>query len=239
MRKSEIAISLDSKATSVFIITAAALVLNSLISNITRIDSINSVVSSIFAIIVTVLGPIAIIMQMRGFSVVDKACRLSEKNENYYMGKNLLVISVVCFVVAVILGIAAIVLSFMLAQYNTAGALTATDKQAMSNIIVITTVVNIAMQFFSVSTPFIIYLWKIYNLTDKKTTVGTVALLALVILVLHLAIGVLNSIYSIRSADNSFLPGFSGILNTVKYAVLLVFFVMRKNQLEKVAAVTE
>lgn len=238
MRKSEIARSLDSKATSIFFITAAALVLNSLISNILRADSINSIIASIGAIIVTIIGPVAVILQMRGFAVVDKACRLSEKNENYYMGKNLLVVSVVCFVVAVILGIAAIVLSFMLAQYDVADVLSASDKQAMNNIVAITAVVNIAMQFFAVSTPFILYLWKIYNLTDKKTKVGTVALLALVLLVLHLAIGVLNSIYSIRSADNSFLPGFSGILNTVKYAVLLVFFVMRKNQLEKVA-VTE
>lgn len=238
MRKSEIARSLDSKATSIFIITAAALVLNSLISNILRADSISSIIASIGAIIVTIIGPVAVILQMRGFAVVDKACRLSEKNENYYMGKNLLVVSVVCFVVAVILGIAAIVLSFMLAQYDVADVLSASDKQAMNNIVAITAVVNIAMQFFAVSTPFILYLWKIYNLTDKKTKVGTVALLALVLLVLHLAIGVLNSIYSIRSADNSFLPGFSGILNTVKYAVLLVFFVMRKNQLEKVA-VTE
>ena len=238
MRKSEIARSLDSKATSIFIITVAALVLNSLISNIIRVDSVNSIVSSIGAILVTIAAPVAVILQMRGFAVVDKACRLSEKNENYYMGKNLLVVSVVCFVVAVILGIAAIVLSFMLAQYDVADVLSASDKQAMNNIVAITAVVNIAMQFFAVSTPFILYLWKIYNLTDKKTKVGTVALLALVLLVLHLAIGVLNSIYSIRSADNSFLPGFSGILNTVKYAVLLVFFVMRKNQLEKVA-VTE
>lgn len=238
MRKSEIARSLDSKATSIFIITAAALVLNSLISNILRADSISSIIASIGAIIVTIIGPVAVILQMRGFAVVDKACRLSEKNENYYMGKNLLVVSVVCFVVAVILGIAAIVLSFMLAQYDVADVLSASDKQAMNNIVAITAVVNIAMQFFAVSTPFILYLWKIYNLTDKKTKVGTVALLALVLLVLHLAIGVLNSIYSIRSADNSFLPGFSGILNTVKYTVLLVFFVMRKNQLEKVA-VTE
>ena len=238
MRKSEIARSLDSKATSIFIVTAAVLVLNSLISNIIRVDSVNSIVSSIGAILVTIAAPAAVILQLRGFAVVDKACRLSEKNENYYMGKNLLVVSVVCFVVTVILGIAAIVLSFMLAQYNTAEALSVSDKQAMNNIVVLTAVVNIAMQFFAVSTPFILYLWKIYNLTEKKTKVGTVALLAIVMLVLHIAIGILNSIYTIRSADNSFLPDFSGILNTVKYAVLLVFFIMRKNQLEK-AAVTE
>ena len=236
MRKSEIARSLDSKATSIFIITVAALVLNSLISNIIRVDSVNSIVSSIGAILVTIAAPVAVILQMRGFAVVDKACRLSEKNENYYMGKNLLVTSIVCFAVTVILGIAAIVLSFMLAQYNTAEALSASDKQAMNNIVVLTAVVNIAMQFFAVSTPFIFYLWKIYNLTDKKTKVGTVGLLAIVMLVLHIAIGILNSIYTIRGADNSFLPDFSGILNTVKYAVLLVFFIMRKSQLEKLAA---
>ncbi len=236
MRKSEIAKGLDLKATQIFIATATALVANSLINNLTRLPDMPAVAETIGAAFVVVTSIFAYVMQIRGFSTVNKACKLCEKNENYYMGKNLTVLSVVCIVMGIALSIAALVFSVFIAQYNAAEGLTPSDLQARNNVVVITAIINIAMQFFAISTPFIFYLWRIYKVTPASDKISKFALLSLVVLVLHLAIGVLNSVYSIKSSDNSFLPTFSSILNTLKYLVLMIFFMVRKQSLEKKTA---
>ena len=233
MRKSEIAKGLDLKATQIFIAAATALVANSLINNLTRLPDMPAVAQTVGAAFVVVTSIFAYVMQIRGFVTVDKACKLCEKNENYYMGKNLTVFAVVCIIIGVMLSIAALVFSMFIAQYNAADGLTQSDLQARNNIVLITAIINIAMQFFAVSTPFIFYLWRIYKLTPASDRINKIALLTLIVLVLHLAIGVLNSVYSVKSSDNSFLPTFSSVLNTLKYLVLMIFFMARKQSLDK------
>ncbi len=231
MKKSEIAKGLDFKATSVFIATVTALAVNSLLNNFTRAFDMPAIAERIVAFIVIVFSLFSYVMLVRGFVAVDKACKLSEKNENFYMGRNLTVFSVICIIFTVILSIAALVFSMFIAQYNAAEGLTASDVQARNNILVMTAIVNIAMQIFAISTPFIFYLWKIYKLAPENKTISNSALLAMIVLVVHLVISILNSVYSIRGGGNSFLPGFSSILNTVKYLVLLAFFMIRRKTL--------
>ena len=59
--------------------------------------------------------------------------------------------------------------------------------------------------------------------------VTNLALLTMIVMIVHLAIGILNSVYSVRGSENNFLPGFTSILNSVKYVILLVFFFVKKS----------
>ncbi len=237
MKKSEIAKGLDIKASSVFIVTAIALILNSIISNVSRIDGISAVVENVCSCVAVVSVIFYYVMQIRGFTIVNKACKLCEKNENYYMGRNLTILSVICIVATVILTAFAMVSAYAIAQYNVAEMLTPSEIQSRNNIVAITAVINIAMQFFSVSTPFIFYLWKIYKLSTPNKLLNNLTLLTCLVLVVQLVIGILNSIYVVRGTGNNFLPDFTSILHTIKYVVLLVFFIYRKQYL--VSAETE
>ncbi len=237
MKKSDIAKGLDIKASSIFIVTAIALVLNSLVSNISRIDNIPSVIENICSCVAIVSVVFYYIMLIKGFTIVNKACKLCEKNENYYMGRNLTIFSVICIILSVILTVLAMLFAYAVAQYNAAEMLTPSEIQSRNNIVAITAVINIAMQFFSVSTPFIFYLWKIYKLSAPNKLLNNLTLLTCLVLVVQLVIGILNSIYVVRGTGNNFLPDFTSILHTIKYVVLLVFFIYRKQYL--VSAETE
>lgn len=231
MKKSEIAKGLDSQATSVFIATAIALAVNSLLNSFTRVFEMPTVVENIVAAIVIIFSLFSYVMIVRGFVLVNKACKLSEKNENFYMGRNLTIFSVICIVFTMILSIAALVFSVFISQYNAAEGLTASDVQARNNILIITALINILMQFFAISTPFIFYLWKIHKIAPGTGPAKNFALLTMIIMIVHLVIGILNAIYTVRGDGNSFLPGFSSVLNTIKYLVLLAFFMVRRKNL--------
>lgn len=228
MKKIEIALGLDYKATSFFITAAVAFSANSLLNNMMSAFEMPTVAEAISLVFVIAFSIFGYVMTVRGFSNVNKACKLCEKNENYYMGKNLMIFSVICIILTYILSIVALVFSVFLSQYNAAAGLTASDVQARNNLVVLTALVNILMQFFAIATPYIFYLWRIHKVTPKKDKINTFALLTMMIMIVHLVIGILNSIYSIKDGANNFLPGFSGILNTVKYVVLLVFFTVRR-----------
>ena len=62
---------------------------------------------------------------------------------------------------------------------------------------------------------------------------GKFALLTVILLVVHLVIGILNSMYSIKNTANDFLPAFSSMLNTLKYVVLAAYLLIRKDYLAK------
>lgn len=231
MKKSEIAKGLDLKATAVFIATVTALAVNSILNNFTRVLEMPAIAEAITAVFVVIFSLFSCVMLIRGFVTVDKNCRLSEKNENFYMGRNLTVFSVVCIVFTILLFVAALIFSMFIAEYNAAEGLTASDVQARNNILLLTAIVNIAMQFFAISTPFIFYLWKIYKIENENKTISNFALLTMIVMIVHLVIGVLNAVYSVRGGGNSFLPGFSSVLNTVKLVVLLVFFMVKRKAL--------
>ena len=232
MKKSEIAKSLDLKATSIFIATVTALAVNSLLNSFSQAFEMPGIAKIILAVFVIVFSLFSAVMTIRGFVAVDKACRISEKNENFYMGRNLTVFSVVCIIFTIILFVAALVFSMFIAEYNSADGLTSSDVQARNNILVLTAVVNILMQFFAISTPFIFYLWKIYKIESENKKISNFALLAMIIFVVHMIISILNSVYSIKGGENSFLPGFSSVVNTVKFVVLFAFFMVRRKNLQ-------
>ena len=239
MKKSDIAKGLDLKATSFFTATATALAVNAILNVLSGAFDMPSVAKILIAAFVAFFSLFSCVMIIKGFVAVDKACKLSEKNENFYMGRNLTVFSVICIVFTVLLFVAALIFSMFIAEYNSAEGLTASDVQARNNILVMTAVVNILMQFFAVSTPFIFYLWKIFRLTPESKSISNFALLSMIIFIVHLVISILNAVYSIRGGGNSFLPGFSGILNTVKYLVLLAFFMVRRKLLLSIPSETE
>ncbi len=233
MKKSEIAKGLDIKATAFLGLAAITQTMISVVNNITRVSELHKVADLICLIFVSLVSIFTYVFIIKGFSTVNKACKICEKNENYYMGRNLTVFSVICIVLSVILTFVALAFSAVISKYNVASFLSPSDIQARNNALAILVIVNIATQIFSVSTPFIVYLWKVYKLTPASEKISKFALLAVIILVVHLVISILNSMYSIRNAENNFLPDFSSILNTVKYIVLTAFLFVRRNYLSK------
>lgn len=231
MKKSEIAKGLDLKATSVFIAAVTALVTNSVLNSLSRAFELEMVAENIVAAVVVILSIFSYVMIVKGFVTVDKACRLSEKNENFYMGRNLTVFSVLCIIFTTILNIAALVFSVFLSHYNAAEGLTASDVQARNNVLIIIAIINIALQFFAISTPFIFYLRNIFKFAPKNNSLNNFALLTMIVMIVHIVIGILNSVYAVRGGENGFLPDFSSALNTVKFVILLVFFMLRRKNL--------
>ena len=61
----------------------------------------------------------------------------------------------------------------------------------------------------------------------------------MIVFVVHMVISILNSVYSIKGGENSFLPGFSSVVNTVKFVVLLAFFMVRRKNLQTEATVAQ
>ena len=236
MKKSEIAKGLDVKANSFFIAASVSLAVNSILSSLNRAFEMGDAAETILAFIVVLFGIFSYFATIKGFVFVDKNCRISEKNEHFYMGRNLTVFSVLCILFTVVLSIVALVFSVFLAEYNKADGLTASDVQARNNVLIIIAIVNILMQLFAISSPFIFYLWKLFKFSQQNKLVSNIALFTMIVMLVHLVIGILNSVYSVRGSENSFLPDFSSILNSVKYVMLLVFFFMRKNSLAAIEA---
>ena len=232
MKKCEIAKGLDTKANAFFIAASVSLAANSILSNLSRAFDLGTAAETILAFIVVLFSITSYVTTIKGFVFFDKNCRLSEKNENYYEGRNLVVFTVICIVLTVILSIAALIFSMFLAEYNSADGLTASDVQARNNVLVIVAIINVLMQLFTISTPFIFYLLNTYKFANGNKTVTNLALLTMIVMIVHLVIGILNSVYSVRGSENNFLPGFTSILNSVKYVVLLIFFFVRKSNIE-------
>lgn len=231
MKKSEIAMQFERTAASHFVLSAAALVANALFTNLLTLLELPQIFHYIVQFFAVVFFVFAYVMTIKGFCTVNKACKLSEENENFYVGKNLTVLSVLSFVLTVLFELAALFLYMLVYQYASADSLTQADLQAANNLRIITSLVLIAVQLVSISLPYIFYLWKIHKNTPKTDSINNFALLAMIVLLVQLAIGVLNSLYTIKGSSSSFLSGFSGVLMTVKYVILLLFFITRKKNL--------
>ena len=236
MKKSEIARQFDYKATTFLLTAAIALTLNSILNNIVTNVDVSVVMNVILTAFVMIFAVFADIMTIKGFIVVNKSCKLSEDNQNYYLGKKLTVMTVVFIVVGIILTLIALFMSILIAQYEQLDVLTAEDETARMNMMILTAIVNIALQFVAISTPFIIYIWKLRGTMPAKDKLSNFALLTVLVLIVQLAIGVLNSMYIAKSTHSTFLTSFSEILLTVKYLVLTLFlFARRKSIAEAVA----
>ena len=239
MKKVEIAKQFDFNATTVFLAASVALASSAALTYIvSALGSMNSTVKMIFQIMSVVFMIFAYVMTVKGFSVVNKACKLSEANENYYMGKNLMIFSIVSIVLSIILEIVAFVFYMMLYSYQQAESLTPADLEAANNVKIITAIVVIAAQLVSIAMPYIFYLWRIHNITPKTDSINNFALLTMFIMIVQLAIGILNSVYSIKGGDTSFLASFTEILKVVEYLVLVLFFALRRKCLVTVNEVT-
>lgn len=231
MKKSEIARQFDFKATSCLLSASVALTLNSLFNYIVNNFEINVVLNAVFAGLVAVFAIFADIMTIKGFLTVNKSCKLSEENQNYYFGRKLTVLTVALIVVGLILTFVAIFMSVLIAQYEQLEVLTAADEKARMNILILTTVVNILLQLAAISTPYIVYVWKLRSLISPKDKLSNMALFTVIIMIVQLAIGILNSTYIVKNSPSTFLTSFSEILLIVKYVVLSVFIFLRRKRL--------
>ncbi|MBQ7962531.1 MAG: hypothetical protein IJ289_08010 [Clostridia bacterium] len=231
MKKSEIARQFDYKATTFLLTAAIALTLNSILNNIVTNVDVSVVMNVILTAFVMIFAVFADIMTIKGFIVVNKSCKLSEDNQNYYLGKKLTVMTVVFIVVGIILTLIALFMSILIAQYEQLDVLTAEDETARMNMMILTAIVNIALQFVAISTPFIIYIWKLRGTMPAKDKLSNFALLTVLVLIVQLAIGVLNSMYIAKSTHSTFLTSFSEILLTVKYLVLTLFLFARRKSI--------
>lgn len=231
MKKSEIARQFDYKATTFLLTAAIALTLNSILNNIVTNVDVSVVMNVILTAFVMIFAVFADIMTIKGFIVVNKSCKLSEDNQNYYLGKKLTVMTVVFIVVGIILTLIALFMSILIAQYEQLDVLTAEDETARMNMMILTAIVNIALQFVAISTPFIIYIWKLRGTMPAKDKLANFALLTVLVLIVQLAIGILNSMYIAKSTHSTFLTSFSEILLTVKYLVLTLFLFARRKSI--------
>lgn len=231
MKKSEIARQFDYKAATFLLTAAIALTLNSILNNIVTNVDVSVVMNVILTAFVMLFAVFADIMTIKGFIVVNKSCKLSEDNQNYYLGKKLTVMTVVFIVVGIILTLIALFMSILIAQYEQLDVLTAEDETARMNMMILTAIVNIALQFVAISTPFIIYIWKLRGTMPAKDKLSNFALLTVLVLIVQLAIGILNSMYIAKSTHSTFLTSFSEILLTVKYLVLTLFLFARRKSI--------
>lgn len=235
MKKNDLVIGLDSKATGIFTSAAVGLTASAVLVYLTSaINNINSVVNAVFQAVSVVFMIFAYVMTVKGFRTVDKSCRLSEKNEHYYFGRNMTVFAILSVVLSVIFELVASVLYMMLSAYKNADVLTPADTAAAGNLRTIASIAVIAAQLVSISMPYIFYMWHIHKFAPKADKTATFALLAMFVMIVQTSIVVLNSVYSIRGGDTSFLSSFAEILKVVEYLVLAVFFVVRKKSLVSV-----
>lgn len=238
MKKVEIAKQFDYNATTIFIASSVALAAAAVLTYmVSAFENMNSISKIIFQILSVIFMIFAYIMTVRGFSFVNKACKLSEANENYYLGKNLMIFSILSIILSVILEIVALVFYMMLYSYQQTESLTPSDVEAANNVRIITAIVVIAAQLVSIAMPYIFYLWRIHKITPKSDSANSFALLTMFIMIVQIAIGILNSLYSIKGGDTSFLSSFTEILKVVEYLVLVIFFAVRRKGLKTVKAV--
>lgn len=228
MKKSEIVRQNDLQATTIFVAAAIGLFANSVLSGLQSIMNISSGILLFIQLVALACLIFANVMTIKGFGFVNKACKLSEENENYFFGKNLMIFSIISFILTLILTIAAWLFSQILNQYAVAPSLSLADISAANNLKIILAVILIAAQIVAISTPYIFYLWRIHKDTPKADSLNNFALLAMIVFIVHLAIGVLHSIYSINGGEIAFLASFSRILLIVKYLVLMLFFITRR-----------
>lgn len=236
MKKSEIARQYDEKATLLFIAAAAVLTLNSLLNNLLSAISAPKTLNYVVQFFTVVFILFAYVVTIKGFGYVNKACKLSEENENFYMGKNLMIFSVLSLILTMIFEMIILVLYLILYKYTSAESLTQADLQAANNVKVLTAIMLIAAQLTAIAVPYIFYLWRIHKNTPKTDSINNFALLTMLVLIVQLAIGILNALYTIKGAQTSFLSHFSDILLTGKYAVLLLFFIARRKSLSAPSA---
>ena len=232
MKKSEIARQFDYKATSFLLLASIALTFNSVLNFIASNSELNAVLNTIIVSLVSILSICTYVFTLKGFVTVNKSCKLSEDNQDYYMGRKLTIMTIVFILISVILSFVAVFMSYLISQYSQLDTLTNADERARMNIMIITAVINLLLQFFAISTPYIVYVWKLRaTIPAKDKLLSNIALLTVIVMVVQLAIGVLNSTYIAQNSHSTFLTSFSEILLTVKYIVLTVFLFLRRNSL--------
>ena len=231
MKKSEIAKQYEFKATTMFIAASIALVANSVLTNIVNAFELSSVFKYIVQFFVVAFIIFAYVMTIKGFSIVSKATKLSEENENYYMGRNLKIMTVASLVLSVIAELFILICYLLLYNYSVAQNLSADDITAANNLRIITAVILVFAQLVAISTAYIFYLWKIHKFTPKNDSINNFALLTMIVLCVQLVIGIMNPLYTVKGSSSAFISSFSGILLSLKYIILLLFFITRRKGL--------
>ncbi len=174
----------------------------------------------------------AYIASIRGFLVLDKAYKLKDGHSCYYVGRNLAIATVICFIVTLICEGFLVFSYIAMAQYAKKPVFTTEEIATISNLRAISAVLMLIMQVFSVGTCFIVYLFKIRQLSPTPAA-SNFALLTALLMIIQLVIGVISAVYTMGSNTSDYLVHFSSILLVVKYLVGLAFFLSRRNSLLK------
>lgn len=229
---------LEAKSDFNFLAASISLVASSVLANIAEVfnrraentDIVSSelIMFMICSFVMIVASLFTFIMTIKGFGKLKNACMLNDKNENYYLGRNLQRLAVATLPVTVILTLVVSFVAMFSAQYASVNDITAADYNAYSNLLVTAAIISIVMQIFDITLPYMIYLWKIY-----KSSADNFALLTVIIMVTQIIIAALNSIYTARGSDNSFLASFTIVLDVVEGLALMIFFMrkIRKNRI--------
>ena len=232
MKKTDLHSQYTNQSATIFTSAAIGLTVSSALVFLTSsVSDLNTVAGVIFQVISIGFMIFAYVMSIKGFTVIDKTCRLDEKNEHYYFGRNLKVFSILSVVLSVVFEIIAFALFAMLSVYKEAGKLSADDAAAAATLKVLASIVVIAAQLVSIAMPYIFYMWHIHKTAEKGNKLASFSLIAMLIMAVQSAIVILNAVYSMRGGDTAFLSSFAEILKVIEYLVLTVFFVFQKKSL--------
>ena len=217
----------NAKADSLFFTAAISLTASSVLSNLVNVFDTGTAAGKALNIICTVFfiaaAILSFVMTIKGFGLVNKSCKIDERNENYYLGRNMQILTVFSAVITVVLMIVTSVLYVAVSKYTGLETATPADYQSYRNLLVIVAVVSIIMIIFDITLPYMIYLWNMH----KSSGGNNFALLVVIIMVVQIIIASLNSIYSARGSDNSFLMSFTVILDVAERLALMLFFLKR------------
>ena len=212
--------------------SCVALVLTSVINIMQNASGRGGSAGTAFTVVILVFFSFAYIIAIRGFAVIDKAYKLRSGRSCYYLGRRLAVFTGVCFAVTLACEGFLMFSYASMSQYAAKGTLTAQEAGAVVNLHTLTAYVMLIMQLFSLSTCFIIYLFKIRSISPSPAS-SNFALLAALLMILQLGIGIVSSVYTLRRSTSDYLVDFSSVLLVIKYIVGLVFFLYRRHMLSE------
>lgn len=217
-----------------FIIASAFLLANAAIGSLKSFFKMTGTAETVFSIIALLLYCAANVIAIHAFAVMNMSCRLSEENNCFYLGRNLEIFAIVCFILTFFNQLVSIIL-YVVLNNTDMDNITPEQMNAVSNVWIVLGIVLMLVQIFSISTVFIVMFFRgnrfIGRFSDNR--VKNLALFTVIVFIVQLVIGILASCYVIGGMNASFLSKFSNVLTVFKYAVLLVYFIVFRKGMEK------
>jgi hypothetical protein len=225
--KQQVTVGYQAKSYLYFGIASIMLACNAIGERFLNDTDISDGLRMVFIAVSLVFYIASYVFSIKGFSVFSRACRLTETNDCYYLGRNLKILSFISLLVTLICEFLTIIFYILLRQY--AGRMLTSDETVASqNIMIISGIVVIVMQICSLSSLYIIFFLKNRRLVSVKSF-RDFSLFAGILLTVQLIIGIISRVFAISGQNISFLSDFSMILQIIKYLIMIIYFFFGRN----------